>query len=45
MKESVISGLKENIKSLEEEGEFLWEHIEDGDLAFEEKEVAASLIK
>jgi secreted Zn-dependent insulinase-like peptidase len=41
MKDGVVSSLKEKRKSLLEEGEFLWSHIQSGDLAFEEKEVAA----
>lgn len=32
------------MKSLEEKGSFMWEHIKFGDLAFEEKEIAASLL-
>jgi secreted Zn-dependent insulinase-like peptidase len=36
--------LKEEIKTLKEEGDFMWEHIKNGDLAFEEKEVAIHTI-
>lgn len=37
--------MKSDSSSLQEEGEFLWDHIQDGDLAFEEKELAKSMIK
>lgn len=39
-----MSKLEQKITSLVDEGQFLWDHIKFGDLAFEEKEVAAQLI-
>lgn len=40
-----MAQLKSDITSLLDEGEFFWDHIEDGDLAFEEKELAESMMK
>ena len=45
LKDSVLDTLKEDIKSLQNEGDMFWDHILNDDLAFEEKQVAAATVR